>query len=248
MLKAYAAEFLRLSKMMAEIETMTEKAVAEDTLDQPITKAWVSKLKRWVPQMQKLTEEFSLPMVAAQGVRINQLLDDGDYDSATLITAIREVRARLEDELDSHQFVYVPPTRVSLYGARFGSNVDDKFPSAISDIESAGKCLALSLGTAGIFHLMRAMECAVQTLTAKLGFANTDRVWGHLLADMNKAVEAMPKGAKRDSWSECHSLLYHVKQAWRHNTMHPKETYTYEEAMDVYVAVRAFMSRLAEMI
>jgi hypothetical protein len=95
---------------------------------------------------------------------------------------------------------------------------------------------------------MRAMEVVVQRLAKKLGVPNVEKEWGKLLSDIGKAVEAMPKGAKRDKWSEAHTHLHHVKQAWRNDTMHPKQTYTREQAHDVYRAVRTCADHLAGLV
>lgn len=100
----------------------------------------------------------------------------------------------------------------------------------------------------GVFHLMRAMEAAVKALALRVGAAHVEKEWGKLLSDISTAIEAMPKGAERDRWSESHSHLYHVKQAWRNDTMHPKKTYTEEEARTVYQAVRSFMTHLASLL
>lgn len=95
---------------------------------------------------------------------------------------------------------------------------------------------------------MRAMEAAVQALCEKLQIENLQREWGKLLSDMNKKIEGMDKGPSRNQWSESHTHLYHVKQAWRNDTMHPNEKYTDDEALEVYRAVRTFMNHLAALI
>jgi len=95
---------------------------------------------------------------------------------------------------------------------------------------------------------MRAMEEAVKILGTKLGVANVEKEWGKILSDLTSKIEAMPKGTHRDEWSACHVNLYHVKQAWRNSTMHPKETYTNQQARDVLRAVRAFMQQLATLV
>jgi hypothetical protein len=58
----------------------------------------------------------------------------------------------------------------------------------------------------------------------------------------------MPKGPARDEWSACHVNLYQVKQAWRNSTMHPKETYTTEQAKEVTEAVHAFLRQLSTLV
>ena len=95
---------------------------------------------------------------------------------------------------------------------------------------------------------MRAMELAVEALGNALGKDVNGKVWGVMLADISKAIEAMPKGKARDTWSGVHSHLYHVKQAWRNDTMHPKTTYTETEAAAVFGAVKSFMVELVPML
>lgn len=130
----------------------------------------------------------------------------------------------------------------------FGPEVEAKYPLAKEDIEEAGKCLAVGRGTACVFHLSRAMESAVQTLSTSLGIPSPEREWGKLLSDMKAKIEAMPAGDLKNRWSENHSLLYHVKQAWRNDVMHPKATYTVEQALEVHQAMRSFMRNLVPLV
>jgi hypothetical protein len=130
----------------------------------------------------------------------------------------------------------------------FGREVDDAFPKASGEIWEAAMCLAFQRPTATVFHLMRAMELAVQRLAVTLGVTKIEKEWGKLLADIGRAIEAMPKGKERDTWSSIHSHLYHVKQSWRNDTMHPKTTYTEAESEAVFAAVKTFMVELVPML
>lgn len=130
----------------------------------------------------------------------------------------------------------------------FGRAVEDAFPKAAGEISEAAICLAFQRPTATVFHLMRAMELAVQRLADTLGVAKIEKEWGKLLADIGGTIEAMPKGKERDTWSSIHSHLYHVKQSWRNDTMHPKTTYTETEAEAVFAAVKTFMVELVPML
>lgn len=162
-----------------------------------------------------------------------------------------EVKSRLMDELSAVKLYALPKGAASFYnphGALFGPEVEARFPDAIDDISEAGKCFAVGRYTASTFHLMRAMESAVQIIAAALGITNVEREWGKLLSDIAAAIEPMPKGDDRDAWSAVHANLYHVKQAWRNGTMHPKRTYTEEEAREVFDAMKAFMRHLAGML
>lgn len=163
---------------------------------------------------------------------------------------LRHLRSRFRDELASTYLLHVRGKDREFYGVEtpFGDAVGKKFPKATEDLVEAGNCLAMQQYTAVVFHLMRAMEVMVQRVAKKLRVNNLDREWGKLLSDIGKAIEPMPKGPKRNRWSEAHTHLYHVKQAWRNDTMHPKQTYTEVEARAIYTAVGVFSQSLAKLI
>ena len=155
------------------------------------------------------------------------------------------------DEMKTRSIYWVPLRATALVaqsGPPFGSDAAKAFPKATEDISEAGLCLGLGRWTAAVFHLMRAMEVMVQRLAKRVKIAKVDRVWGMLLSDIDAAITTMPKGAKRDKWSEARVNLYHVKQAWRNDTMHPKQTYTEEEAWAIYSAVSTFSRNLATLV
>jgi HEPN domain-containing protein len=167
-----------------------------------------------------------------------------------LTQAIQDLNGTIYGELEDNYFLQLSPSEAEIFEAQepFGTEVSTAFPIASEDIEEAAKCLALGRYTASVFHLMRTMECAVRSLCTKLSITNPDRVWGNLLSDMNKKIEVMPKGGVRDQWSQSSALLYNVKQAWRNDVMHPKETYTEEQATEVFQAVRSFMRHLSPLV
>ena len=159
-------------------------------------------------------------------------------------TLAAQMQSRVVVVFDSRNSKYIaaddPP---------FVADVDDAFPKAAEEISKAAKCLALQRNTACVFHLMRAMELAVARLADAIGTGKpTDKEWGKILSGIGQAIEALPKGSERDRWSESHSHLYHVKQAWRNDTMHPKKTYSEEQSQAVFDAVRSFLTHLAPLV
>lgn len=167
-----------------------------------------------------------------------------------------ELKSRLHDEIEDRK-VYCLSAEDADYlhepEIAFGTEVADKFPDAVFDIEEASKLFAFERGTAIVFHLMRAMEVAVRVVGEKLNVTLLDRddrylEWGKLLANMKTPIEVMQNGAEKEKWSAAHNLLFHVKQAWRNPTMHPNQKYTMEEAKDIYGAVKAFMKHLASLV
>jgi hypothetical protein len=155
--------------------------------------------------------------------------------------------------LSKRFFYYLPPDLAKCYAQPelFGPAVAKKFKNARDDIEHAGNCLALNENTACVLHLMRAMETAIHRLAKSLNVTVGPRDnWGSMLGNMTDAIKALPEKTeqqkrKKEQWAECRTNLYHVKMAWRDNSMHGKVTYDSTQARDIMGKVRAFMEQLA---
>ena len=160
---------------------------------------------------------------------------------------------RITDELELRLFVHIPSDRADYYQdePQFGEEVADCFPKCAADIQEAAKCLALGRSTASVFHLMRVMESSVQYLGKKLNIALVgEKNWANILDEVDKAVRALPSKTssqkrKRVKYAESSAHLRMVKDAWRNEVMHPKETYTGEEAERVFRNAKDFMVHLA---
>ena len=155
-------------------------------------------------------------------------------------------------ELRENLFMSVPADRAAFYAQPqlFGEAVNSRFPACQYDIEESGNCYAAGRGTACAFHLMRVMEQAVQEFGVALGIAfTTEKNWQNILDEINKAIKSLPaKDNRTIALSQAAGHLYNVKVAWRNPTMHPRITYTLEEAADLISAVKAFMTELAQVI
>jgi hypothetical protein len=159
---------------------------------------------------------------------------------------------RILDELDGLVFVHVPPEFSEFYinDCLFGAAVAKKFPKMTGDIQEAGRCFASGRNTATVFHLMRVMEASVQYLGKRLSINLTRKTWHNILDEVDKAIKDMPvttarQKARRDRFAGASAHLRMVKDAWRNNVMHPKESYTQEEAERVFRNVKDFMIHMA---
>jgi hypothetical protein len=133
----------------------------------------------------------------------------------------------------------------------WGEEIDSVFRSdnLSEDMREAGKCLALNRPTAAVFHLMRVMEAAVTKLAAHLGIESIAENWGVILSQIDGVTKTWPKRhPSKKPWEEGRNFLFHVKEAWRNETMHPKKTYTEEEAREVFDAVKTYMRCLARLL
>lgn len=154
-------------------------------------------------------------------------------------------------ELRAKKFVQLTASRAEYFSQLqpFSEKVNERFPSAIDDIEGAAKCLALDQGTACVLHLMRVMEVGLKTLAAPLGVPYAPS-WESYLTQIARNI-AIPHGKKPPKWKKHEPFfrdvsgdLVNVKQAFRNPTMHVGRKYSPDEAEDIFRAVRAFMQRL----
>ncbi|HEV3081213.1 MAG TPA: hypothetical protein VGY66_15645 [Gemmataceae bacterium] len=192
---------------------------------------------------------------ADQVARIKKSLEDKctwfNYD-----LLLADLLARIEDQFRSRLFMYIPRAKAAYWQekALFGKEVEARFPRLSEDIEEAGKCFAAARYTASVFHLMRVMESAVKTIARKFKVTvNLRDTWGDILRNIHAPIQAMPQAtakqkSKRDSWLSLEAHLYAVKEAWRNSTMHPKATYTEEEAKAIFGNVKTFMEQLIDYV
>lgn len=205
-------------------------------------------------QLQALQMPQSI-IVSADRV-LAQIKDD--YPLQAVSHTVIELRGRMMDEMGGEFLLSLSPQERALFQPEvplLGEGVGQKLLGSDSheDIAEAGKCLALGRYTAVVFHLMRAMERALQKAGGILGATIADKndnnlAWGIIVANLDGKIKALPDGPHKAKWSEARALLYHVGQAWRTPTMHPKQTYTEQEARDIFAATRSFMIRLAELV
>jgi hypothetical protein len=188
---------------------------------------------------------------------------DGTYhfgapEFARLINRSEFLAAGFYNALQAETCLFLSRSDLAYYKSDeplFGSDVLNKFGSAVNDdIEEAGKCLALGRGTATVFHLMRVLESAVQTIAIKIGATIHDGQgkglpWGIIADNMKPIIDRMPKGSHDQiKWYRVQYDLVVVNRAWRAPTNHPKEVYTPEQAREVFAATKAFMNELALLV
>lgn len=203
-----------------------------------------------------ILDSFDLPYARAQVERIVSNLERYP-NHKELSDQFGVLVDRITDELDQKPCYLIAAERVKFYNGRhlFGEDVDRAFPSAMLDIEEAGKCYAVGRGTACVFHLMRVMEVGLRALATSLNDVSldpkTNPTWERILSRGDKELQK-PLKDRAEEWrvddlffSTATANLRAVKDAWRNSTMHVEISYDDERAFDVWNAVRAFMRHLA---
>lgn len=245
MLKAYAHHAMVMGRTAGCVESIC--AIAASGADRQLVAKLSSQVQE--PPSDGPLDPMLLPSFKEHLKRVDRILGSPDRTIGELQQAGVELANRIHDALVDQQFFHVASNMTEFYigPTLFGAEVEARLPTMSEDIDEAGKCLALGRSTAAVFHLMRVMEIAVQKLGDKLGvLLASEKVWQCILDEVNKAIRAMdPKSPQTKAYAAASAHLYNVKIAWRNEVMHPKQTYSSEEAHNVFDSVRIFIRDLA---
>jgi hypothetical protein len=244
----YAEPFYRLSGMIGQIIVRIDCNIVNFDVGKTIGST--------LGEMLKEVERLDLPASKKQLVRIREYAfsTTGEIvQTAVINRMIKELHGRLIDELEDQVFLAVPGEMTDYYRQKeppFGVLVQATFPQMVEDISESSKCLALRRATAAVFHLMRVMELGVHAFGTAVGITLVEeKVWQVILDGINKKIKAMEaKQARTKVLAEAASHLYNVKVAWRNEVMHPKQTYTAEEAENIFANVKTFINDLAGLL
>jgi len=261
MLKAYAELFYLIGDMLGSFGHGTEM------LNKPNTELSAKARDLTFSNLQSaltVCSEVNLP-VTVKGIHwaLKQLEPETvTYGKAGEV--YRELGRLIQYELSSIRFLYVPPDRALYYQKRIKADEDKtrhsllsdkakkKFAQSIEDAEEAANCIALGRYTAGVFHMMRIMERGVQRLGKKLKITIPveEKDWGQISNHINGALKKLPNSTTQEKriharYAKAVVYLDNVREAWRNPTMHPKATYTEEEAENAFRFVKQYMEYLA---
>lgn len=203
-------------------------------------------------KIQDFLRSLGLSVSVAAAERITQFKEGpwDDNDMEYIDQSCTELIHILQYELESKYALILDPARAHFYeneGNLFSGKILDEFPELREDVEEACKCYALERNTACVFHLMRVMERCLQEWARKLDIElerTYDKQWQQIInAVRNRLKELYPNEKDPNRIREEGRLGYleTVKIRWRNPTMHPKETYTGEEAWKIIGAVQALV-------
>ena len=198
---------------------------------------------------------------SASGATLARLLDllnrEKPIKGRELGASAKELRGRLEDELEARTFLALSMKEAQEYERpRVGwEDVLVGFPGIVDEVEEAGKCLALGRNTACVFHLMRIMECGLQAFGGTLNDPSLDPrrnpSWDAILEKCDREL-AKRRRERPAEWNAndrffaaATANLRAVKEAWRNPTMHIDRSYDGEQAREIYLLTRVFMRHLA---
>jgi hypothetical protein len=165
--------------------------------------------------------------------------------------------------LSKHKFAYIPPPNDQYFEREklFGDLVDETLPEGRNDIKDAGNCIAASLYTASVFHLMRVSEYGLRALAKRLRVKLNVKgkqipieygTWNEVITNCNNRIGVARQkhvGAKKqlqlNLYSEAADHCTFMKDIWRNDLSHTRKPYIHDEALAVFGRVRDFMLFLA---
>jgi len=258
MLRFHSEKFvdicMKLTRISRSIEALKEQGHVDEALS-PAPAAFYQDLE-W---LHSTLSEMSLPMSHIGAKRLLDFINsDGEKKLSKLQLAIDKLTERITDELQSQFLMSIPANRIQFYdtdGEFLGGRVLQHFPDLAEDASEAGNCFAFGRYTACVFHLMRIMENVVQQFATKLEATQKDGTvldvkneeWLRIEQAIGRAIEPRPKGEEKEKCAATLAALSAVRAGWRNPTMHPKATYTEDEAGALITAVKLFVKEFSEL-
>jgi hypothetical protein len=168
--------------------------------------------------------------------------------------SIRLTAITLRREISLIKTFCIEPAKETYYTidfGTFGSEFEALFPTAIYELDEAGKCLALSRATGAVFHLMRTMEVGIRAVSRRLKIddptKDAEKNWAVIIRKIKGEIDRLSARGKwndKQFFLEVYASLDAVRTAWRNPTMHVETKYTDDEAEHIFIAVRGFMKKV----
>jgi hypothetical protein len=218
-------------------------------------------------------ERLGLDDVKKKLVRMGGAIAMGNLDASALAREANHAREVFVDALDRMKYVFIEPALTEYVDNDFlfGGSVATAFPSATTDLRSAGNCLATGCDTAAVFHLMRVTELGLRAFCVHLGFnevvekydrsglgqheyrpieyAVWEKIIGQLKGVIDKKIESVADRRLKQEAQEFYipilQEVWALKEAWRNHVMHARSDYICQDAATVLAHVRRLMVKLA---
>lgn len=260
MLELRSADFIRATQGLAALRGSLAPLQERFRERDPIGQAALDSVRPELVMLRDVLQHLEAQTTFSSIERFLRLLDEGgkSFPFGALCFWLGNIAVTLREEFGSQKFLALTSAEAQFYlvsAPPFGPQVEAKFPASVSeDISEASKCIACARYTASAFHLMRVLEAGTARFANILGVhpidsRGKDKNWQNFLNEANSVIKNLPdKEQRTKDLAGISANLYNVKLAWRNECMHPKQTYTEEEAIELFGASKAFMRELASVL
>jgi len=254
MLKVDGEKFTRLMRSLSVVEGMFATFVVHQDVNMSAPIGPDHEIKPFLVVVDPLIEELKaigLTYSVRAALRLRDSFATPPVTLGKIQTELKSLADRIHDEFDEVLLLAVDKPTKKYYEdpQLFGKDVFTNLPSANQEMTEAGTCLAVGRATACVFHLSRALECALGVLAKDLGIPSQSN-WGRSLQAIEDALQARMKASgsrtsQEQFYAESQTTFDSIRRSWRNATMHVDQTYTVERAEEILISVGSFMRHLA---
>jgi hypothetical protein len=242
-----------INEIRNSLETNTGRFTKQDA------EYYDSRTRKVVERAEEYCKRYGLEAAMDRVKHIKHEMSFGMVDP----TELKVLWESMEDQMVRSKFAYVPRSKSRYLDPEqtFGAQVLRRFPSAKSDMESAGQAHAVGLNTACVLHLVRVTERGLKALAAERGLTSRVppdyREWGEIIGDIEESAKKITQGWRRgpereavaDFYDSCTSNLRHFKTIWRDRSVHGRSgIHTDEDTAKAIGYAVEFMKRVSARI
>jgi hypothetical protein len=264
MLKAYGFIFCvtanNLSRISLPLHTDKSNGLLTDENKRQLVKL--------VSDIEVSCKDLDLPVTVAKIWRIANILTNERVAIQEIKGELKHLNEVMQDEVKTKLFLSISPNAAALYTNPhpFGEAVSVAFPSALYDIQEAGKCFACERYTASVFHCMRSVEYIMRVFawdrratTVKNGkeYPIDMATWEEIIKALTDEVGKISNWPRTRGEVRTQALEFYnssmeefraMKDAWRNHIMHSRRSYIAEDASQVMEHVKRLSKTLATRI
>lgn len=222
--------------------------------DGPCSETVISEIKESCEMVSKFIEGLRVPATESSIYQLIDICNGDEPKDKDVARHAYQVFERLNLEIGDQWLVILNHNASDYLNddlKPFGDAVYDAFPNMVYDIDEAAKSLGLGRSTASVFHLMRVMEMSVHALAQnmRVNIDLREARWHDITTSMGSALNKMPNKPsvmhkKKIQYGEVVAHLSAVRIAWRNEVMHPKRSYSHEEAQNIFNHVKDFIKSI----
>lgn len=184
----------------------------------------------------------------------------GDRYYQEMATVFHAIWTAMTEEIREFRFAFIEPKNAVFFekDGLFGDKVSTAFPSAVPEIKAAGNCLAADLGTAAVFHSMRAVEHGLRAFARHLRARTSNPIefedWGRIIKATQDKIDTLPPGRNKrkiealEFYRSAMIEFNTLKDVWRNAVMHTRGNYNPDEAIGVFNRARDLMQNLSKRV
>lgn len=205
----------------------------------------------------KLCLEHGWEETAHQIFQVEKYLDEPLMLPVVLQSKCADLESHLVRVLQQHLFFYVEKVKSEEYWEWVDGTKAwrENFVHPYLELASAAECYLFGKSVASVFHSMRALEIALQTLAKELNVPFEREQWEVLINNIEAAIKKIDgphAGAdwkkKRELYSEAALHFRYLKDAWRNHVMHVRYDYDDKAAKKIWEHASDFVADLSHRV